>query len=77
MKPQIFNRVVWESEPKINKKRALKAFKMIAAHELKLRNEGEANMLAKVAMFIQEREWGYNSDIVHKALIDYLKKYDK
>ena len=44
--------------------------------EKKSKGDGETNMLAKVALFIQEN-FGKNADIVHQDLIDYLKKYDK
>jgi hypothetical protein len=52
--------VQFEDEPKTNKKRALKAMKMITAHELKLRNEGRDFFKKELLLDIgrqEERGW--------------------
>ena len=63
--PQIFNRVIFSNIEKkdyyqVNKKRALKAIKMIASHELKLRNEGRDIYKTELLLDIgrqEERGW--------------------
>jgi len=63
--PQIFNRVIFSNIEKkdyyqVNKKRALKAMKMIESHELKLRNEGRDFFKKELLLNIgrqEERGW--------------------
>jgi hypothetical protein len=61
----------------INKQRALKAIKMIAAHELKLRNEGrdffKKELLLDIERIVKK---GYPTGAIVSAIINLLKQYD-
>ena len=77
--PQILNRVIFSNIEKkdyyqVNKKRALKAIKMIAAHELKLRNEGrdffKKELLLDIERIVKK---GYPTGAIVSAIINLLK----
>ena len=79
--PQIFNRVIFRDNPKkeyyqVNKKRALKAIKMIAAHELKLRNEGRDFFKKELLLDIERMEKKQSKDknkYENRELINAIK----
>jgi hypothetical protein len=77
--PQIFNRVIFSNIEKkdyyqVNKKRALKAIKMIAAHELKLRNEGRDFFKKELLLDIKSNEKrGWEIEMILDSVKNLLK----